>query len=66
MTDMVCGFGMMAHLLISILPLKHDSMIHSLTGGIGRGGPVVWPPRSPDLPPLDFFSVALTEESTLL
>jgi hypothetical protein len=22
---------------------------------IGRGGPVTWPPRSPDLPPLDFF-----------
>ena len=23
---------------------------------IGRGGPVAWPPRSPDLTPLDFFS----------
>jgi hypothetical protein len=22
---------------------------------IGRGGPVNWPPRSPDLTPLDFF-----------
>lgn len=22
---------------------------------IGRGGPVQWPPRSPDLTPLDFF-----------
>ena len=22
---------------------------------IGRGGPVPWPPRSPDLTPLDFF-----------
>ena len=22
---------------------------------IGRGGPVPWPPRSPDLNPLDFF-----------
>lgn len=22
---------------------------------IGRGGPVLWPPRSPDLNPLDFF-----------
>lgn len=22
---------------------------------IGRGGPIVWPPRSPDLNPLDFF-----------
>ena len=22
---------------------------------IGRGGPIPWPPRSPDLSPLDFF-----------
>ena len=22
---------------------------------IGRGGPILWPPRSPDLTPLDFF-----------
>ncbi|CAG4958767.1 unnamed protein product [Colias eurytheme] len=22
---------------------------------VGRGGPVTWPPRSPDLTPLDFF-----------
>jgi hypothetical protein len=22
---------------------------------IGRGGPVAWPPRSPDLTPSDFF-----------
>ena len=22
---------------------------------IGRGGPTAWPPRSPDLTPLDFF-----------
>ena len=22
---------------------------------IGRGGPIAWPPRSPDLRPLDFF-----------
>ena len=22
---------------------------------IGRGGPISWPPRSPDLTPLDFF-----------
>jgi len=22
---------------------------------IGRDGPIPWPPRSPDLPPLDFF-----------
>jgi hypothetical protein len=24
-------------------------------GGIGRGGPTAWPPRSPDLYPLDFY-----------
>jgi len=23
---------------------------------VGRGGPTVWPPRSPDLTPLDFFA----------
>ena len=22
---------------------------------LGRGGPILWPPRSPDLSPLDFF-----------
>jgi hypothetical protein len=22
---------------------------------IGRGGPIAWPPRSPDLNPLDFY-----------
>ena len=26
---------------------------------IGRGGPVPWPPRSPDLNPLDFLCMAL-------
>lgn len=29
---------------------------------IGRGAPVAWPPRSPDLTPLDFF-VGLYEDS---
>jgi hypothetical protein len=28
---------------------------------IGRGGPIAWPPRSPDLTPLDSFLVALCE-----
>jgi hypothetical protein len=23
---------------------------------VGRGGPTAWPPRSPDLNPLDFFT----------
>ena len=26
-----------------------------LDAWIGRGGPIPWPPRSPDLSPLDFF-----------
>jgi len=26
---------------------------------IGRGGPIPWPPRSPDLTPPDFFSVGI-------
>lgn len=31
--------------------------VNGVFGGrwIGRGGPVAWPPRSPDLTPLDFF-----------
>jgi hypothetical protein len=28
-------------------------------GRVGRGGPTVWPPRSPDLTPLDFFEWGL-------
>ncbi|GFW55823.1 uncharacterized protein TNCV_122071 [Trichonephila clavipes] len=28
---------------------------------IGSGGPVTWPPRSPDLSPLDFFSFGCYE-----
>jgi hypothetical protein len=24
-------------------------------GWIGRGGPIAWPPRSPDLTPMDYF-----------
>jgi hypothetical protein len=26
---------------------------------VGRGGPTAWPPRSPDLTPLDFFALGL-------
>jgi hypothetical protein len=26
---------------------------------VGRGGPTAWPPRSPDLTPLDFFTLGL-------
>ncbi|KAG8228356.1 hypothetical protein J437_LFUL006807 [Ladona fulva] len=29
---------------------------HAISNGwIGRGGPIAWPPRSPDITPLDFF-----------
>lgn len=28
---------------------------HKFNKWIGRGGPVPWPERSPDLTPLDFF-----------
>jgi len=26
---------------------------------VGRGGPTAWPPRSPDLTPLDFFCMGV-------
>lgn len=32
---------------------------------IGRGGPTAWPARSPDLTPLDFFSLGNNERSCL-
>jgi hypothetical protein len=32
---------------------------------IGIGGPITWPPRSPDLTPLDFFLIRLYEEHCL-
>jgi hypothetical protein len=28
----------------------------------GRDGPLPWPPRSPDITPLDFFPVGLCQE----
>ncbi|KFM71055.1 hypothetical protein X975_09066, partial [Stegodyphus mimosarum] len=34
----------------------HSSLNDHFTGrGTGRGGPIPWPPRSPDTTPLDFF-----------
>ena len=30
---------------------------------IGRGGPIPWPPRSPDLSPLDFFNERFPDAS---
>lgn len=35
-------------------------------GWIGRGGPITWPPRSPDITPLDFFFVGLREGQGVL
>lgn len=32
---------------------------------IGRRGPVAWPARSPDLTPLDFFSVGLRKAGSV-
>lgn len=32
-----------------------DWLDNNMPNWIGRGGPVLWPPRSPDLTPLDFF-----------
>ncbi|GBM95153.1 hypothetical protein AVEN_17586-1 [Araneus ventricosus] len=36
------------------ISLKQDGLVDPARW-IGRGGPVAWPPRSPDLNPLDFF-----------
>ncbi|KFM68034.1 hypothetical protein X975_05352, partial [Stegodyphus mimosarum] len=36
--------------------IVRSSLNDHFTGrGIGRGGPIPWPPRSPDITPLDFF-----------
>jgi len=29
---------------------------------VGRGGPTAWPPRSPDLTPLDFFACGVIKD----
>ena len=36
---------------------QHKGMLNDVfpDGWIGRGGPTSWPPRSPDVTPLDFF-----------
>lgn len=42
-------------------PVHHTEMIHNFLNNqfperwIGRGGPIRWPPRSPDLTKIDFF-----------
>jgi hypothetical protein len=35
----------------------YERRVHNLIDGrwISRGGPIHWPPRSPDLNPIDFF-----------
>lgn len=33
---------------------------------IGRGGPIAWPPRSPDLTPCDFFLWGYVKTSYIL
>ena len=40
-------------------------MYHIIPGGcIGRGAPELWPPRSPDLTPLEFFLWGYVERIT--
>ncbi|PNF43619.1 hypothetical protein B7P43_G03107, partial [Cryptotermes secundus] len=44
--------------LLEMLPLEVRRKMWFQNFGnreIGRGGPITWPPRSPDLTPLDFF-----------
>lgn len=35
---------------------------HFQTSWIGRNGPLPWPPRSPDITPLDFFLWAFAKD----
>ena len=44
--------GALAHFSIAARQVLNDKYPNRW---IGRGGPVPWPPRSPDLTPLDFF-----------
>ena len=44
--------GATAHFSIAARQVLNDKYPNRW---IGRGGPVPWPPRSPDLTPLDFF-----------
>ena len=44
--------GLPAHFSIAARQVFNDKY---LKRWIGRGGAVSWPPRSPDLTPLDFF-----------
>lgn len=43
--------GAPAHFRLDVRRWLNETM----PNWIGRGGPVQWPPRSPDLTPLDFF-----------
>ena len=49
----VCGFNMMEPQLTFHIMLDNNRTFPGKW--IGRGGPVPWPARSPDLTPLDFF-----------
>ena len=35
-------------------------------GWIGRGGPTSWPPRSPDVTPLDFFLLGFVKTKVFI
>ncbi|GFV17169.1 uncharacterized protein TNCV_2130741 [Trichonephila clavipes] len=45
--------GVPAHFSISVR--NHCEMQHVVNDGVGRGGPVHWPPRSPEPSCLDYF-----------
>lgn len=38
-----------------ILRTVRDYLNENYSQWIGKGGPIAWPPRSPDLTPLDFY-----------
>ena len=50
-----CGISMMEHLLIFSIAARQVLNDKDPNRWIGRGGPVPWPPTSPDFTPLDFF-----------
>ena len=54
--------GAPAHFSIATRQVLNDKYPNRC---IGRGGPVPWPPRSPDLTPLDCFLMGAHEESSI-
>ena len=44
--------GALPHFSCYVTDVLNERFLHAW---IGSGGPIHWPPRSPDLSPLDFF-----------